>query len=43
MISTIARPVFVRIMKGFLRKDMAGLKELCETGHVAAREAAAAR
>jgi hypothetical protein len=29
-------------MKSDIAKDMAGLKELCETGRVAARETAAA-
>lgn len=43
VISTLMRPLFIRLMKSDIKKDMAGLKELCETGHVAAREAAAVR
>jgi hypothetical protein len=43
VISTLIRPIFVRMMKSDINKDMAGLKELCETGRVAAREVAAAR
>jgi hypothetical protein len=43
VISTLMRPLFVRLMKSDVSKDMAGLKELCETGHVAAREAQAAK
>jgi hypothetical protein len=43
VVSTLIRPIFIRVMKSDINKDMAGLKELCETGHVAAREVAAAR
>jgi hypothetical protein len=43
VISTLIRPIFIRIMKGDIKKDMAGLKELCETGRVASREAVAAQ
>ena len=43
VISTLIRPIFIRVMKSDVSKDLAGLKELCETGHVAAREVAAAR
>jgi len=43
VVSTLARPLFIRMMKGDIVKDMAGLKELCETGRVASREAVAAR
>lgn len=32
----------ILLMKPSIRKDMAGLKELCETGKVAGREAAKA-
>jgi hypothetical protein len=39
-VSHIATPIFVHLMKSDIRKDMAGLKELCETGKVAGREAA---
>jgi hypothetical protein len=42
VLSTLARPLFIRLMKSDIAKDMAGLKELCETGRVAARETAAA-
>jgi hypothetical protein len=42
VISTFLRPLFIHLMKSDLNKDMAGLKELCETGHVASREAVAA-
>jgi hypothetical protein len=37
------RPMFIRLMKSDITKGMAGLKELCETGHVAAREVATTR
>ena len=40
VISTLMRPMFIRLMKSDISKDMAGLKELCETGHVAAVNAA---
>jgi Protein of unknown function (DUF2652) len=43
VIYALMRPMFLRLMKSDISKDMSGLKELCETGHVAAREAAAAR
>lgn len=43
VLSSIARPLFVRLMSSDIKKDMAGLKELCETGRVASREAVAAR
>jgi hypothetical protein len=43
VLSRLAWPVFVATMKGMIRKDMAGLKELCETGKVSAREAQAAK
>jgi hypothetical protein len=36
VISHLAAPIFVRIMSGMIKKDMAGLKELCETGKIAA-------
>jgi hypothetical protein len=42
VLSSIARPVFIRMMKSDIKKDMVALKELCETGRVAAREGAAA-
>jgi hypothetical protein len=38
IVSHIARPVFVAMMKRSIRRDMAGLKELCETGAVAGRD-----
>jgi Protein of unknown function (DUF2652)/Polyketide cyclase / dehydrase and lipid transport len=41
VLSHLATPVFIRLMKGDIRKDWAALKEYCETGKVAAREAAA--
>ena len=43
VISTLMRPIFLRMMKSDIKKEMAALKELCETGRVAAREAAATR
>ena len=43
VISSLLRPVFMRVMGNDIRKDMAALKELCETGRVAAREAEAAK
>lgn len=43
VISSLLRPVFIRLMRNDIRKDMAALKELCETGRVAAREAQAAK
>lgn len=43
VISTLMRPVFIRLMTSDIKKDMLGLKELCETGSVSAREAAAVR
>jgi hypothetical protein len=43
VVSTLLRPIFVSKMKSDITKDMAGLKELCETGRVAAREAEAAQ
>lgn len=42
VVSALLRPVFIRLMKSDITKDMAGLKELCETGKVAAREREAA-
>lgn len=42
VISTLIRPLFIRLMKSDISKDMACLKELCETGKVAAREREAA-
>lgn len=41
--STLIRPMFIRLMKSDITKDMAALKELCETGEVAARETQAAK
>ncbi len=43
IISTLMRPIFVRMMSRDINKDMLGLKELCETGRVDSREAALAR
>ncbi len=43
IVSHLMRPIFVRVISSDVKKDLAGLKELCETGHVAAREVAAAR
>jgi hypothetical protein len=43
VVSTLLRPVFIHMMRSDIRKDLAGLKELCETGRVAAREAEAAK
>jgi hypothetical protein len=43
VISTLLRPLFIRVTRSDVRKDMAGLKELCETGKVAAREAETAK
>jgi hypothetical protein len=31
-------PVFARMMRGTVRREIAALKELCETGTVAGRE-----
>jgi hypothetical protein len=42
VLSHVAAPLFVRLMKSDVRKEMAGLKELCETGKVAGREPAKA-
>ncbi|MEO8456388.1 MAG: DUF2652 domain-containing protein [Chloroflexota bacterium] len=42
VVSTLLRPVFYRMMKSDITKDIAGLKELCETGSVASRKAEAA-
>lgn len=42
VVSTLIRPVFIRLMKSDISKDMAALKELCETGKVSAREREAA-
>ncbi len=39
VVSHVAWPVFLWMLKRDVKKDMAGLKEYCETGKVAAREA----
>jgi hypothetical protein len=41
VLSHLASPVFKFMMRRSIGKDMRGLKELCETGKVAAREVAA--
>ena len=40
VVSTLAKPVFKYMMKSFIAKDMAALKELCETGRVAGHKPA---
>jgi hypothetical protein len=40
VIGPLVKPLFVRMMKSLTNKDMAGLKEFCETGAVAGREPA---
>jgi hypothetical protein len=39
VVSHLAWPVFLWMLKRDVKKDIAGLKEFCETGRVAAREA----
>ncbi len=40
VLTSLLRPILRRMMKRDMKKDFAGLKEFCETGRVAAREAA---
>ncbi len=43
LLSSLARPLLIRLMKSDLTKDMARLKEFCETGKVTGREAQPAK
>ena len=38
VISHLLTPVFIRLMRSAIEKDMRGLREFCETGKVAGRE-----